>query len=196
MQRNHDLKLSKVVTGGAEDHLVALLSAAAKGSQKDFKMLVQVSSPKLFGILVTMLRDRDQARDALQVTFARIWLRAATFDAARGAPEVWMAQIARNHAIDLLRKRKRQAEVQPKEVTEIVDSAPTPEMQVQQRSDLKKMLGCLETLEEKKAEAVRLCYLEGLSYADLAERMATPLNTIRTWLRRGLSALRECIDGQ
>lgn len=180
----------------SDDRLSVLLRAVAAGSQKDFKMLVQDSSPKIYGILVTMLRDRDQARDALQVTFARIWLRAASFDPERGSPEAWMAQIARNHAIDILRGRKRRAEVQPEEYQEIADSAPTPEMVAERRSDMRKMLMCLETLEPRKAEAVRLCYLQGLSYAELAERMETPLNTIRTWLRRGLAALKECIDDE
>jgi RNA polymerase sigma-70 factor (ECF subfamily) len=180
----------------SEDHLSVLLRAVAGGSRKDFRMLVQASSPKLMGILVTMLRDRDAARDALQVTLTRVWLRAATFDPARGPAGAWMAQIARNHAIDILRRRKRRAEVQPEEYREIGDGAPTPERWLEQRGELRKMLGCLETLEPRKAEAVRLCYLQGLSYADLAERMAAPLNTIRTWLRRGLAALRECIDDE
>jgi len=195
MQRKRDLKLAEAQGERADGSLAGLLNGTAKRSQKDFKMLVQASSPLIFGILVTMLRDRDQARDAMQVTFARVWLRAQTYDPDRGTAEAWMTQIARHHAIDLLRQRKRRAEVQPEEYQEIADPAMTAERRLEVRGDLRKMLGCLDTLEPKKAEAVRLCYLQGLSYQQLADRMETPLNTIRTWLRRGLAALRECIDG-
>ena len=158
-------------------------------------MLVDASSSKLFGVLLAMLRDRDQARDALQVTFARVWLRSQTFDPDRGPAEVWMIGIARNHAIDLIRARKRRAEVMTDDLPEIRDRAPTPERSAVIGGEVRKLLACLEKLDPKRAQAIRMAYLEGASYEELAERMSTPLNTIRTWLRRGLTALRECVDG-
>jgi RNA polymerase sigma-70 factor, ECF subfamily len=195
MQRNRGLNLATVRNETTEADLEGLLLAIARGSQKDFKMLVDATSPKIFGILLTMLRDRDLARDALQVSFARIWLRAKSFDPQRGTAGAWISQIARNHAIDLLRQRKRRAEVQPEDFQDIVDTAPSVEQRLMLRGDMRKMLDCLDKIDPKKAQAVRLSYIHGLSYLELAERMSTPLNTIRTWLRRGLAALRDCVDG-
>ena len=195
MQRNGGLNLTNSATDADASRIEALLRGTARRSQKDFKMLVEAMSAKIYGILVAMLRDRDQARDALQVTFARIWLRAASYDPDRGSAEAWMTQIARNHAIDVLRRRKRLAEVQPEEYQEIADTAPTAERRLELRGELGKVLDCLNRIDPKKAEAIRLSYIQGLSYAELADRMGTPLNTIRTWLRRGLVALRECVDG-
>jgi RNA polymerase sigma-70 factor (ECF subfamily) len=195
MQRKDDLNLAEIQSAASGRHPDALVRGTAKRSQRDFQMLVKTCSPKIYGVLLTMLRDREQARDALQVTFARIWLRAETFDPDRGSAETWMIQIARNHAIDLLRQRKRRAEVQPDDRFEVVDLAPTVESQLEIRDDMKKVLECLGKIDPKKAQAIRLAYIQGLSYADLAEKMGKPLNTIRTWLRRGLVALRDCVDG-
>ncbi|WP_137111292.1 sigma-70 family RNA polymerase sigma factor [Rhodobacter sp. SY28-1] len=175
--------------------LDALMLATKRGSQRDFKRLVDASSARLYGVLLAMLRDRDQARDALQVTFARVWLRAKSFDPDRGPAEVWMISIARNHAIDLMRARKRRAEVVTDDLPEIRDRAPTPERRAIIGGEVRKLMSCLEKLDPKRAQAIRMAYLEGASYEDLAERMSTPLNTIRTWLRRGLSALKDCVDG-
>jgi RNA polymerase sigma-70 factor (ECF subfamily) len=195
MQRKGGLNLTTGQSRAEDDQLEMLLLATARRSQRDFKMLFEVSGPKIHGILLALLRDREQARDALQVTFVRIWTRAASFDPARGTAGAWMSQIARHHAIDLLRQRKRRAEVNPEEFQDIADPGPTAERQLVIRDDVRKLLDCLGKLEPRKAEAVRMSYLQGLSYSDLAERMDTPVNTIRTWLRRGLAALKDCMDG-
>jgi RNA polymerase sigma-70 factor (ECF subfamily) len=195
MQRKGDLNLTNGQRNAEDDQLETLLLATARRSQRDFRMLFAANGPKIHGILLALLRDREQARDALQVTFVRIWNRAATFDPARGTAGAWMVQIARHHAIDLLRQRKRRAEVQPEEFQDIADPGPTAERQLVIRDDVRKLMECLGKLEPRKAEAVRMSYLQGLSYAELAERMDTPLNTVRTWLRRGLAALKECVDG-
>lgn len=195
MQRKGDLNLTGNADTGDPDPLQTLLLSTAGRNQRDFKMLFEAAGPKIYGILVMMLRDRDEARDALQVTFARIWMRAGSYDPGRGTAGAWMAQIARNYAIDLLRKRQRRAEDQPEPYSEVADTALGPEGRLIVRDDVRKLMECLGKLEPKKAEAVRLSYLHGLSYAELAERMGTPLNTIRTWLRRGLAALKDCVDG-
>ncbi len=194
MQRNDDLNRAEIVKARSA-RIEALLLGSARGGQKDFKMLVEDCSATIHGVLVAMLRDREQARDALQVVFVRIWQRATTYDPARGTAEGWMIGIARNHAIDLLRVRKRRAETQPEDHHDLADTALTAERRLIVRDDVRKMLDCLDKMEPKKAGAVRMAYLQGLSYADLADRTGIPLNTVRTWLRRGLAALKDCVDG-
>lgn len=174
--------------------LTPLLLATARRSQKDFRLLVTEASPRLFAVLVALLGDREQARDALQECFARIWTRADQYDPTLGAAEAWMIAIARNHALDLLRKRKRRVDLQAETFVDPPDSTPSAERRMTIREDVARLMECLDKLDPRRAQAVRLAYLKGASYQDIASHFEIPLNTLRTWLRRGLIALKECVD--
>ena len=144
------------------------------------------------GVLLRILKERTEAEDAVQEVYTRIWLRAARYDPAKGRGMTWLIAIARNHAIDRLRARP---EAQSDEGLDMVqDSAPRAETRLVAKGEARRMADCFATLEPDRAEAVRGAYLEGLSYLDLAAPHAVPLNTMRTWLRRSLLRLKECLD--
>lgn len=176
-----------------------LLAAVATGNRNAFALLYDQMAAKLFGVLLRLLKDRDDAEDALQEVFLKIFHRAGQFRAGEAAPEAWLIAIARNHAIDRLRGRRQPAE--PLDTHEgdglanqLPDPAPSPEANAMTAQDRRRLDDCLETLADDRAEAVRRAYLSGESYQDLAARFEVPLNTMRSWLRRALIKLRECLQ--
>lgn len=145
------------------------------------------------GVLLRMLGERAEAEDALQEVFTRVWLRAGRFDATKGRGMTWLIAVARNLALDRLRTRtESQAEEDAAEA--IVDQTPTAERRMIAMGEAGRVSECFDQLEPTRADAVRGAYLAGLSYAELAARHAVPLNTMRTWLRRSLISLKECLD--
>ena len=145
------------------------------------------------GVLIRILGTRAEAEDALQEVFTRVWLRAGRYDAAKGRGMTWLIALSRNHAIDRLRAR-------PDHVSDDVameaaaDTAPRAEMRLVAMGEARRIGECFATLEPDRAAMLRGAYLDGQSYLDLAARFDVPLNTLRTWLRRSLLKLRECMD--
>jgi RNA polymerase sigma-70 factor (ECF subfamily) len=180
-----------------EDPVADLLSRVAQQDRAAFRALYSQTSSKLMGVLLRILGNRAEAEEALQEVFTRVWLRAGRFDATKGRGMTWLIAITRNHAIDRLRARPDEAARGHDDddlIDTIRDSAPTAETRLIAKGEAGRIADCFETLEPDRADAVRGAYLRGLSYQDLAEHHGVPLNTMRTWLRRGLLKLRECLD--
>lgn len=175
------------------DEIAVLLSRVALKDRSAFSVLYSRSSPKLFAICLRILRDRADAEEALQDVFMKIWQRAESFASSGNGAMGWLAAITRYHCIDRLRLRRPPAE-ELETVIDLADSAADPEQSAVLRSEGKRIDTCLQALDPDRARAVRHAYVEGLSYQELADRFAVPLNTMRTWLRRSLLKLRECMD--
>ncbi len=105
----------------------------------------------------------------------------------------WLVAVARNHSLDVLRARKPRSD-DIDMALDVADAGPDPEQAEANRGERARIDGCLDQLDADKAEAVRGAYLDGYSYEELAARHAVPLNTMRTWLRRSLLKLRECLS--
>lgn len=129
----------------------------------------------------------------MQELYTRVWLRAGRFDASRGRGMTWMIALARNLAIDRIRAR-RDTTSDETVLDALVDAAPRAETRMIAMGEARRVSDCFATLEPAQADAVRGAYLSGLSYLDLAARHGVPLNTMRTWLRRSLLKLRECLE--
>ncbi len=177
----------------ARTDICLLLERVARQDRAAFGVLYHTAGPKLMGVLLRILGTRAEAEDALQEVFTRVWLRAGRYDAARGVGMAWLVALTRNHAIDRLRARRpEQAEDGAAEL--IPDQSPRAEHRLIALGEARRVAECFDTLEPAKAQAVRGAYLDGLSYDALAARHAVPLNTMRTWLRRSLLKLKECLD--
>lgn len=170
-----------------------LLERISQQDRAAFRELYHAAGPKLMGVLLRMLGTRSEAEDALQEVFTRVWLRAGRFDPSRGAGMTWLVALSRNHAIDRLRARKPEQN-DDDAVALIADTAPRAETRLIALGQARRVSECFDTLEPARAEAVRGAYLDGLSYDTLATRHAVPLNTMRTWLRRSLLKLKECLE--
>lgn len=181
-----------------DDPIAELLGRVAAQDRAAFRELYAASAAKLMGVCLRILGTRTEAEDAVQEVFTRVWLRAGRFDPARGRGMTWLIALTRNHCIDRLRARAEARGLRQDEDEEAVaalpDQSPTAERRLIAKGEAGRIADCFDTLEADRAEAIRGAYLQGLSYQDLAERHAVPLNTMRTWLRRGLLKLRECMD--
>jgi RNA polymerase sigma-70 factor, ECF subfamily len=175
-----------------DDPVADLIGQVAEGNRAAFRLLYLATSDTLFGVLIRILRNHAQAEEGLQEVLIRVWLRAASFAPSRGSGMTWLMSIARNYAIDQRRQRHPES-MEQTEVEQIVDPQPGPDDVLSAQSTVARIVLCLGTLEPKQADCIKRAYLDGTSYADLASRHAVPVNTMRTWLRRGLQKLRTCM---
>lgn len=162
------------------------------GDRQAFDALYAATSAKLFGVCLRILNNRAEAEEALQEAYIRVWQRADRFVANGYSPMTWLITLTRNLAIDRLRARKAPTE-DISDRGDIADNGPTPEQAAEAASERAMIDRCLDELDDPKAGAVRGAYLLGETYEDLAARYAVPVNTMRTWLRRSLLKLRECL---
>jgi RNA polymerase sigma factor (sigma-70 family) len=178
-----------------DEELIRMLQATGRGDRRAFKAVYDRTSPLLFGIVLRILRNRATAEEVLQDSYLRIWRGAASFSASTGSPLGWMAAIARNRAIDVARQR-REVLVEPDEDgRDWLESIPDPRAGGAGFADLRQLGHCLGLLDDSHRRCVLLAYYEGYSREELAARFDRPVNTIKTWLHRGLAALRHCMDG-
>lgn len=174
-------------------HIEELLARVQLRDRKAFAELYSATSAKLFGVCLRVLKDSALAEDVLQDVFVKIWNKADRYRVTGHSPMTWLISVARNQAIDRLRA-SGPATSDIDEVAPIASAAPGPEGLVIAADEARRVVACLDNLEEDRAAAVRGAYLDGQSYADLAERFNVPLNTMRTWLRRSLMNLKECLS--
>lgn len=175
------------------EDLSTLIQRVGLGDRQAFRTLYSLTSPKLHAVCLRVLRERTDAEDALQEVYIKVWHAAPRFAVTGQSPVSWLAAIARNHAIDRIRARRPQP-VAMDEAPEVQDEGPDPEEAVLAAAERRRIDDCLSRLKEGRADAVRAAYVEGHSYQELAERFRLPLNTVRTWLRRSLLQLRECLQ--
>ena len=179
--------------GAEASDLADLLRRAAARDEAAFAALYRITSGKLFGIVSRILPSRETASEILQESYVRIWERAGDFDSARGSPLAWMATIARNRALDEVRR------VRPKSLEDMPEGfEPAAEMvdplASRERSEtLNALLACLDQLDAERRDIVMLAYYRGESRDALAARFGRPTATIKTWLRRSLAQLRDCL---
>jgi RNA polymerase sigma-70 factor, ECF subfamily len=173
--------------------LVFLLERVARHDREAFARLYRATSAKLFGIVLRILRSRDLAAEVLQEVYVKVWQQAAVFDSRRSSPISWMAAIARNAALDVARQRNPIPLDDAPEVLEIEDPSLSALEQVEQREAATRLHRCIEGLEPRRQELVRLAYLYGFSREELATRYSHPVATIKTWLHRSLKQLKDCL---
>jgi RNA polymerase sigma-70 factor (ECF subfamily) len=178
----------------SDDPIADLLAQIATQDRAAFRAIYTATSAKLMGVTLRILNNRSEAEDALQEVFTRVWLRAHKFDPAMGRGMTWLIAIARNHAIDRLRARPKGQSDDEDALNAVADPTPRAETQLIAKGEAGRISDCFATLDPDKALALRGAYLAGTSYIDLATQFNVPLNTMRTWLRRALQKLKECMD--
>jgi len=174
--------------------LEALLARCAAGDRSALESLYTRVAPILLAVLIRMLRRRDVAEDALQDVFVSVWQRAQQFDPIRGRPLAWLVSMARYRAIDLQRARRPAVAL-----TEV--SALEPQLQSAgpgESGDLYGMGGpllrCLEQIAAPQRRCLVLAYEDGLTHSEIARAVNEPLGTVKSWMRRSLTALRRCLE--
>jgi RNA polymerase sigma-70 factor (ECF subfamily) len=177
---------------------VALARAAAAGDRNAFSRLVDLSKRPVYGLCSRLLQDPEEARDAAQESFVRAWTALATFDAAHPFTP-WVLRIARNHCIDLIRRRlpaARKVELDRERddggTLDLPDPAAPQADEAIARAELSASLDrAVSALPERYREVIHLFHVEQLSYKQIASTLEVPIGTVMTWLHRARAQLRQ-----
>lgn len=176
------------------------IARVATGDRAAFDALYEATSARLHAVCLSVLKDRPDAEDTLQEVYIRVWKGASRYAVNGLSPMTWLITIARNSAIDRLRARAARpaspgtASTGLETAAELPSGQPSAEAQTIMAQERARLGACLGTLGQQQADAVRAVYLEGMSYADLAAREGMPINTLRSWLRRSLLRLKDCVS--
>jgi RNA polymerase sigma-70 factor (ECF subfamily) len=173
--------------------LVWLLAAVARGDQAAFEQLYVATRAKLYGVVLRILKRHDLADEVVQESYVRVWRGAAQFDPKLSTPITWMVAIARNRAIDIVRKKVEVSIEEEPQAMETAADIPNPLAQRERSEELKRLLACMGKLEPERQRLVLLAYYGGWSREQLAAKLDKPVNTVKTWLRRSLLEIRECL---
>lgn len=176
-----------------ETPLGTLLAGVARGEQAALRAIYDREGTRLFGVAMAILRDRPAASDAMQDAFLRMWQRAGQFDPARGDGRAWTATIVRHAALDQIRARGRE---QPSDDPALGDQ-PVEAVALDRivaHQDGARLRECLGRLEERNARFIVMAFVHGLSHAQIADKVGQPLGSVKSWIRRGLMSLRECMS--
>ncbi len=177
-----------------QTELVWLLAATSQRDDAAFERLYRETRAKLYGVLLRILGNPALAEEVLQETYLKVWTGADKFDPMIASPITWMVAIARNRAIDIVRKKGEVSIEEAQEAEEATpDSSPPPLARREMTEELKRLLGCLGRLDPEKQRIVLLAYYSGWSREQLAAKLDIPVNTIKTWLRRSLLEIRDCM---
>lgn len=175
--------------------LSELLVEVAGGSRNAFESLYRATASRLFGVCLRVLPDRGEAEDVLQEVFTTIWNKAHQFDPARASPIAWLAMIARNRAIDRVRAAPARGTLASIELAEeIADGGASPLQTAVAADERERLDACMEQLEPRRRTLIRAAFFEGSTYEELAQRIASPLGSVKSWIRRGLLQLRGCLE--
>ncbi len=178
------------------EELADLIEQVAKGDRRALRAVHDRTSAKLFGVCLRICRDRDAAEDVLQDVYLKVWNRAGRFDRSCASPITWLCAVARNAAIDWLRKHGAPAlpaaamtEESGAGIGDAIEAMAADE-------DRAHIFDCLEALPPNQQRAIRLAFFDGSSHSELADIMKVPLGTTKSWIRRGLLQLRGCLQGE
>jgi RNA polymerase sigma-70 factor, ECF subfamily len=173
----------------------AALEACARGEAFALRALYESESPRLLGLALRIVRDRDAAQDVLQDAFLQVWQRAGTYQRELGSARGWLYTVVRHRALDVLRRSGREfaagddleaiADARQAYVAPTVDSP---------HADAAAIERCLAALDERRRDCILRAFVEGWTHEQIARDSATPVGTVKSWIRRGLLALKECLS--
>ncbi|WP_413674541.1 sigma-70 family RNA polymerase sigma factor [Massilia cellulosiltytica] len=180
-----------------DDQLYHLLAAVALQDRAAFRRLYEATSAKLFGFALRVLHKEELAEEAVQDAYVAIWHAAASYQMHLAAPLTWMVTIVRNKALDVRRRARADGgdvRVELADADSLADMAAGPHELAQLSRDAQALARCMDTLAGGQRQAIGMAYLHDLSHSDVAARLGLPLGTVKTWIRRGLDRLRDCLS--
>ncbi|RZI57244.1 MAG: sigma-70 family RNA polymerase sigma factor [Rubrivivax sp.] len=194
--------------------LADLMARVASADRRAFDELYRATSAALFGMVLRINRDRAHAEEVLQEIYITVWRQAPSFDVTHGKVLTWLTTIARHRAIDSLRRRAAQpatisrfggldggagggpgaGEGERDLLDQMPSDEPSPLDLLDDANRAHALERCMSQLSGEQRSSLALAYYQGLSHSEVAEHMSQPLGTVKSWLRRGLSSLRGCLD--
>lgn len=173
--------------------LADALRRCGEGDRRALRAIYDAEAPRMLGVATRLLRRRALAEEAVHDAFMQVWRRASSFDPARGQARTWLYAVLRNRALNILRGEARTDLVEDFETIGLASEDESPESVVARLSEAGALRRCLETLEPIRRRAILLAYMHGLTHGELAGRLGVPLGTLKSWIRRSLLTLRDCL---
>ena len=177
------------------ESLSALLARCGVGDQCALAELYRLTSAKLFGVALRIVRRQELAEEVLQESFVNIWNHAADYAAAKSQPMTWMTSIVRNRALDWLRRPRQEDTSDDYDLMaqNLRDESAGPLEQLANSADARALAHCLRALDGQQRQSIALAFQHGMSHSELAAHLKQPLGTVKTWIRRGLERLKGCL---
>jgi RNA polymerase sigma factor (sigma-70 family) len=187
------------------ERLAQCLARTALGDRRAFAELYDATSAHLLGVILRIVRQREPSEDVLQEVYVNVWKSAGSYDAALSQPLTWLARIARNRAIDSLRRDQTQpqtvsahgeddAEGDDDLLDRQADDGPGPLDLLERAAEAHALQGCMSQLGGEQQQALALAFYQGLSHSEVADHLNQPLGTVKSWVRRALQTLKSCLD--
>jgi RNA polymerase sigma factor (sigma-70 family) len=179
--------------------LADLLARTALADQRAFADLYRHTSSHLYAVALRILREPAAAEEVLQEAFVSVWRHAKGYTAAKSQPQTWLTSIVRNRCLDRLRRRDLDTVTLTRdndEETEIDLPSETPSAVdlLIAGAEAQSVRDCVQTLEGGQKQAIALAFFQGLTHAELARQLGQPLGTVKSWVRRGLDRLKQCLE--
>ena len=179
--------------------LAELLARTALADQAAFGELYRATSAQLYGTALRILRNASMAEEVVQESYVAVWHHAASYAPAKSQPLTWLTAIVRNRCLDGLRRRELDtvsmaSSDDDRDDFEIADDSPPVMQLLIDGADALSVRECVEALEGGSRQAIALAFFQGLTHAELAAHLREPLGTVKSWVRRGLERLRQCLD--
>jgi RNA polymerase sigma-70 factor, ECF subfamily len=168
---------------------LALVTAIRSGDPGAMAALYDRFSSIVYAVALRVLQDTSAAEDVLQDIFMQLWRSPGAFDSSRGNMAAWLAVIARNRAIDALRRRRPQDDLEDVIVSVETDLA----SETDRSRAMEKVRGALQAMPSPQRSALEMAYFEGLTHVEIAEKTGEPLGTVKTRIRSGLISLRKIL---
>ena len=176
------------------ERLQHLLARCALRDREAFAELYRATAANLNGVALRILRNRQWAEEVLQDAYVKIWQHAGNYEASRGAAMTWMINIVRNAALDLTRRADFRAHSDPEPLDDAwPDQAAGPADAALLNDELARVRRCLDRLSDDQRATLLLVHHTGYTPVEVAKQRQLPVGTVKTWVRRGLISLRECL---
>lgn len=169
------------------DYEVCLL-ACARGDHRALHQLYAQDSSRLLGVALRITRDKALAEDIVHDAFIKIWHGARSFDPLRGSARGWVFSVTRHLALDVVRSTARDVPLDD-QYEPLAEPAQTVEFAARSGQ----IHQCLERLDPTRRTCILHAYVDGYSHSEIAQKLSTPLGTVKAWIKRSLAALRECM---
>lgn len=178
------------------EHLTSMIARCVLRDEAAFVALYHATSAKLYAVILRIVKQRHWAEEVLQEAYVNVWRHARGYQPGRGAPMTWLINIARNQALDFLRRAEYRSHTRedPMSANDLDAFAIDPHAHTAVSAELARLRRCLDQLKEAQRHCLLLVHHEGFSPVEVAKRQGLPLGTVKTWVRRGLLSLRECLS--
>lgn len=188
--------LTKITGKLVADH--DLIAAIVQKDQRSLETLYDRHSKLLYTLIFRIVRSATEAEDILQEVFLQVWQKASLFSDLRGSLQTWLVTLARNRALDRIRSKwQRQQMLQSPEdaMLALADqtSRANPLLNLEEEEAARIVRSALKKLTKTQRDIIMLAYYDGLSQSEIAEKLGTPIGTVKTRMRRALTILRDSI---